>query len=41
MTHGTRYAYTLAGCRCPECRAWNAANQRAKYQRRKAARLGA
>lgn len=36
MTHGTRYAYVHRGCRCAECRAWNAGQQRAKRARRKA-----
>ena len=37
MTHGTRYAYR-SGCRCDECRAWNARTQREKYARRQARR---
>ena len=35
MKHGTRYGYTQALCRCGECRAWNAANQREVRRRRK------
>lgn len=27
MSHGTRHGYVRAGCRCTECRAWNAAAQ--------------
>lgn len=28
MAHGTKYQYERKGCRCPECRAWNAAKSR-------------
>jgi len=32
--HGTRYGYQHRGCRCDDCRAWEAARQRAKRTRR-------
>ena len=37
-SHGTRYGYRLAGCRCEACRAWEAAYQRDRRARRKASR---
>lgn len=40
--HGTRYGYRYAvqpdgsrGCRCPECRAWNAGEKQRLYRLRK------
>lgn len=37
ITHGTRYAYRAHGCRCAECRAWNADRARRERQRGPAA----
>ncbi len=36
LSHGTRNGYRR-GCRCADCRAWNAAKARAKYWRDRAA----
>ena len=35
FTHGTRYGYTFAKCKCPECRAWNAERHRRYRARRR------
>ena len=33
MTHGTRYAYRSIGCRCDECRGWEATRKRSQRDR--------
>lgn len=34
MKHGSRSGYRYSGCRCDDCRAWNAANVRRSRLRR-------
>ena len=40
-SHGTRYGYQGALCRCTECRKWNADRQAARRLRRAAAETDA